>query len=140
LSDALTQAVLFAAPGSSCTPDALAKLQQMEAAAGGRFYIISCGKYGEQHSHTGKPARALLQVVLVSMRPDPTGASPYKVKMRPQEISIVQQPQEMPNPMFYFIAYELGQDGWPTGTTGTLHQHSNATFLLGGPGGGGLLG
>jgi hypothetical protein len=113
VADAFKQAEVFAAPGSSCSPDSLSMLQQMEAAAGGRFYIISCGKYAEQHPHAGKPARAHLQVVLVSMRPDPTGASPCKVKKRPQEVSIVQQPQDMSNPMLYFMVYELGQDGWP---------------------------
>jgi hypothetical protein len=45
LADALKQAAFFAAPGSSCCPDTLAKLQQMEAAVGGRFYIITCGNY-----------------------------------------------------------------------------------------------
>ena len=129
LADALKQAAFFAAPGSSYCTDTLAKLQQMEAAAGGRFYVISCGKYAEQHPHAGKPARALLQVVLVSMRPDPTGVSPYKVKKRPQEISIVQQPQDMSNPIFYFMVYEMGQNGWPTGAACTQHQPSNAGVL-----------
>jgi hypothetical protein len=40
LADALKQAAFFAAPGSSYCPDTLAKLQQMEAAAGGRFHFI----------------------------------------------------------------------------------------------------
>jgi hypothetical protein len=59
------------------------------------------------------------------MRSDITGASPYKLKKMPQEISILQQPQDRPNPMMYLMAYELGQDGWPTGTIVALGGEGN---------------
>jgi hypothetical protein len=123
LTDALQQAKFFALPGSSCPSEVLAKLQAMDKEVGGRFYIISCGEYAEKHPQAGNPARALLQMLLVSIEADPTGASVYTLRGTPTQIQVGDKPQDMENPMLYLIAYQLGEDGWPNG-------ESNATFQV----------
>jgi hypothetical protein len=132
LTDALQQAKFFAPPGSSCPSEAFAKLQAMNVNVGGRFYLISCGEYEEKHPQAGKPARALLQMVLVSIEADPTGASVYKLRGTPTQIQVAVKPQDMGNPMLYFIVYQLGEDGWPNGESNTTHQvcRVNHYFIL----------
>lgn len=122
LTDALQQAARFATPGSSCPPDALAKLKEMDDSLGGRFYLLSCGQYDESHPMAGRPAHALLQMLLVSIEADPTLASVYTLRGTPTMIQVGDEPQDMENPMLYLIAYQLGEDGWPNGESNTTFQ------------------
>ena len=115
LADALAQVAVIAAPGSSCPPAALASLQRAEQALGGRFFLVRCGEFDGHHPLAGRPAFGLLQMVLVAVRLDTTGASQYRVRNVPQAIHALQQPEDMADPMVYFVVHELGADGWPTG-------------------------
>jgi hypothetical protein len=91
-------------------------LEAAEKSLGGKFLLVSCGEYAEDHPLVGKPAYALFQVVFCSCQAA-QDFSPCTLKTG-KAVSFTlskDRPQDLLYPVGYIIAYEVDGDGWPTG-------------------------
>lgn len=116
LQAALHNVAAVAEPSSSCPPKALTALATAQRALGGCFFLVSCGQYSSDHPQAGKPAHALLHLVLLAVRRAAAGSSsPYSIKGEPMVVSAVQDVHLAPDTLACVVAYELGSNGQPTG-------------------------
>jgi hypothetical protein len=114
--EAAKQELAFLATPGTSWPIEAAPLEAAEKSMGGKFLLVSCGEYGEDHPLVGDPAYALFQVVFCSCQAA-QGFSPYTLKIG-KAVSFTlskDRPQDLLYPLGYIIAYEVDGEGWPTG-------------------------
>lgn len=107
----------LAAPGSTWPAEARATVEAMADTLGGMFFVVLCGNFDETHPRAGQPALALFQFVfLAAVAPTEGQQSPYSIAGSPVFLQPIRAFDETQYPMAHIIAYELDDNGWPTGT------------------------